>query len=243
MRSLWICAFAGLIGPQPMRVSINLPAYRLDAYVGDSLVRSMPIAPGMPRFRSPRGEFAITSVEWNPWWIPPDSKWAAKEKATPPGAGNPMGRVKLNFRPLYFLHGTPFEQSIGTAASHGCIRLKNNDAIDLARLVHRFGATTLAADATERIATDTATTRTVVLDEPVPLEIRYDLAEVRDGRVMVYRDIYHLATRPLRAEVYAALAARGIDTTSVDAATLTALVRRIGSAGKSVALDSLVRRP
>jgi len=240
MLLFWALAVAGLLTP-PLRVVVNIPAYRLEAFVGDSVVMTMRVAPGMPRYRTPRGSFAITRVEWNPWWIPPKSPWAVKEKTTAPGPDNPMGRVKLNFDALYFLHGSPFEKSIGTAASHGCIRLKNNDAIDLARLVHRFGATTLAADATERIATDTATTRTVVLDEPVPLEIRYDLAEVRDGRVMVYRDIYHLATRPLRAEVYAALAARGIDTTSVDAATLTALVRRIGSAGKSVALDSLVR--
>src|SRR6478672_7224839 len=76
-----------------LRLVVNLPAYRLDAYLGDSLVRTIPVAVGKPGFETPRGEFAITSIEWNPWWIPPDRPWARKEKKTPPGPTNPMGRV------------------------------------------------------------------------------------------------------------------------------------------------------
>ena len=105
---LWM--FVAFAGPQPMRIVINIPAFRLDVYVNDSITRTMPIAPGMSSYRTPRASFAITSVQWNPWWIPPKSPWAAKEKPTPPGPANPMGRVKLNFQPLYFLHGTPFDQ-------------------------------------------------------------------------------------------------------------------------------------
>src|SRR5678815_748250 len=104
---------AGVVGAQPMRLVANIPAYRLEVYIGDSVIRTLGIAPGQPGFRTPRGSFAISSIEWNPWWIPPDSRWAAKEKPTPPGPSNPMGPVKLNFLPLYFLHGTPFEHSIG----------------------------------------------------------------------------------------------------------------------------------
>lgn len=83
----------------PLHLVVNIPAYRLDAYVSDSLVRSIGVAPGMPNYPTPRGEFQITSVEWNPWWIPPHSPWAAKEHPTPPGPDNPMRRVKLNFLP------------------------------------------------------------------------------------------------------------------------------------------------
>ena len=241
MQRFWILAIAGLIGPQPMRIVVNLPAYRLDAYVNDTLVRTMPIAPGMPRFPTPRGTFAVTSIDWNPWWIPPDSPWAAKEKPTPPGPANPMGRVKLNFRPFYFLHGSPFEKSIGTAASHGCVRLKNDDALALARLVLRFGAPTRVDAEIARLSTDTTTTRRIELDEPVPVEIRYDLVEVLDGWVSVYRNIYGLAAHPLRDQVYDALAAHGLDTTQVDSARVRTLVRRVPAEGRSVPLDSLVR--
>lgn len=241
MQRFWILAIAGLIGPQPMRIVVNLPAYRLDAYVNDTLMLTMPIAPGMPRYQTPRGTFAVTSIDWNPWWIPPDSPWAAKEKPMGPGPTNPMGRVKLNFQPLYFLHGSPFEKSIGTAASHGCVRLKNEDAMALARLVLRFGAPTRADAEIERLATDTATTRRIELDQPVPVEIRYDLVEVLDGWLSVYRNIYGLAAHPLRDQVYDALAAYGIDASHVDSARVRALVRRVPAEGRSILLDSLVR--
>ncbi|HEY5060240.1 MAG TPA: L,D-transpeptidase, partial [Gemmatimonadaceae bacterium] len=40
----------------PLRIVLNIPAVRLDAFVADSLVRTIPIAVGMPAFKSPRGE-------------------------------------------------------------------------------------------------------------------------------------------------------------------------------------------
>lgn len=232
---------AGLITPPQMRIVVNIPAYRLEAYVDDSLVRTLPIAPGMPRYRTPRGDFAITSIQWNPWWIPPDSWWARKEKPTPPGPTNPMGRVKLNFQPMYFIHATPFENSIGSAASHGCMRMKTADALDLARLAHRFGTPSMTADELERLVMDTLTTRTVPLEAPIPLSIRYDLVEVRGGSVTVYRDIYELATRSLRDAVYVALASSGVDTLHVDAQRVRDLVRRVPRAGRSATIDSLLR--
>lgn len=241
MLGVWMCVVVGLSNPQPMRIVVNIPAYRVDVYVDDSLVRTMPIAPGMRSFRTPRGRFEVTSIEWNPWWIPPDRPWAAKEKRTPPGAANPMGRVKINFEPLYFLHGTPARKSIGSAASHGCIRMLNEDAIELARLVHRYGTPSMSAEALDELSTDTTRTRLIQLDSRVPIEIRYDLAEIRGGRLLVYRDVYELGTRPLRSEVYAALAERGLDTTQVDSARVRALLRGIPREGRSVALDSIVR--
>ncbi|HMA22798.1 MAG TPA: L,D-transpeptidase [Gemmatimonadaceae bacterium] len=240
MLGFWMCAIAGLIGPQPMRIVVNIPAYRVDAYVGDSLVRTLPVAVGMRGFRTPRGSFVVTSVEWSPWWIPPDRPWAAKEKRTPPGPTNPMGRVKINFQPLYFLHGSPARKSIGSAASHGCIRMLDEDAIELARLVHRFGTPAMTPDDVDRLAADSTTTHTIQLESPVPLDIRYDLVEIRDGRLIVYRDVYGLATRPLREEVYLALAAQGIDTARVESSRVRALVRGIPRAGRSIAVDSLV---
>ena len=241
MRYVWMCAISGLIGLPQMRVAINIPAYRLDVYVADSLVRSMPVAVGMPLFRTPRGDFEITSIEWNPWWIPPDRPWAADERPMRPGPENPMGRVKLNFRPLYFLHGTPLERTIGSAASHGCIRLVNADAIELARLVHHFGSPALAPEEVDRVATDTVTTRLITLDHPVPLAIRYDLVEMRADRLAVYRDVYQLATTPLRDAVYAALTAHGVDTARVDPLRVRALVRQVGPRGNVVLVDSLMR--
>lgn len=238
---MWLNAIAGLFALSQLRVAINIPAYRLDVFIADTLERSMPVAVGMPRFRTPRGQFAITSIEWNPWWIPPDRPWAEHERPTPPGAGNPMGRVKLNFAPLYFLHGTPFEASIGSAASHGCIRLRNADAIQLARLAHRYGTSTMTSVDMERLIADTVHTREVILDSAIPLDIGYRLAELRDGFLSVYRDIYSLATRPLRDDIYALLATYGLDTAFVDATRVTTFIARIRVEGNTVAVDSLMR--
>jgi len=241
MRSLLLLLFVSLFGQPPLRIVVNVPAYRLDAFVGDSLAKTIAIAPGMPRYRTPRGTFEMTRIEWNPWWIPPKSPWAAKEKITPPGPDNPMGKVKLNFDALYFVHGSPVESSIGTAASHGCIRVKNSEAIELARLVHRFGSPSLTADDVDRFAADTAT-RDIGLETRVPVEIRYDLVEVVGARVYVYRDIYGLATRSLRDETYAVLAADAIDTLTLDVNRVRALTRNVPRAGRSIAIDSLLRR-
>lgn len=241
MRRSWMWGIAGLMGLPQMRVVINIPAYRLDLYVADSLTRSLPVAVGMPSFPTPRGVFAISSVEWNPSWIPPDRPWAAREKPMPPGNANPMGRVKLNFRPLYFLHGTPFPGSIGSAASHGCIRIANPDAIELARLVHRSGSPSMTANDIERLGTDTITTRLLNLERAIPLEIRYDLVEIRDRRLTVYRDIYRLTARSLRDAVYSALAAHGVATSSIDSSRVRALVRRVPRNGRVVPIDSLLR--
>jgi len=218
-----------------LRIDINIPAFRLDAYVGDSLVRAMSIAVGMPSFKSPSGDFTITSIEWNPWWIPPASPWAAKQKKTPPGPGNPMGRVKLNFWPSYFLHGTALDASIGSAASHGCIRLHNADAIALARLVHRYGTPRLTDEAVARLAADTATRR-IELEIGVPIALRYDRVEVHDDSLFVYRDVYGLTTTSPVRDIMETLAAHGIDTTAVDTARVRTLSRNIPRRGNAVPL-------
>lgn len=222
----------------PLHIVINIPAFRLDAFVGDSLVRTIPVAVGMPAFKSPRGDFSITSVEWNPWWIPPASAWAAKEKRTPPGPGNPMGRVKINFRQLYFLHGTPLDASIGSAASHGCIRLHNADAIALAQLIHRYGSPRLTEDSVARLIADTATRR-IELELPIPITLRYDRVEIRRDSVFVYRDVYGLATRSVVSEMKDALVGSGIDTTSVDTLRIRSLFRSPPKAGRGERLSAL----
>jgi murein L,D-transpeptidase YcbB/YkuD len=198
----------------------------------------MSIAVGTRSFKSPRGEFAITSVEWNPWWIPPASAWAVKEKATPPGPGNPMGNVKMNFRPLYFLHGTPLDASIGSAASHGCIRLHNDDAIALARLVHRFGSPSLATTDVDRLVADTATKR-IELETPIPIALRYERVEVRADTAFVYRDVYGIATHSLASEIARVLAIRGLDTTRLDAARIRRLTSRVPARGRGMPLRDL----
>lgn len=130
---------------------------------------------------------------------------------------------------------TPLDASIGSAASHGCIRLHNADAIALARLVHRYGTPRLTDEAVARLVADTATRR-VELEIPVPITLRYDRVEVRDDSLFVYRDVYGLTTGSAVRDIMETLAAHDIDTTSVDPARVRALGRNIPRRGNAIPL-------
>ena len=82
-------------------------------------------------------------------WTPPSEmierypdleEWSAARGGMPPGADNPLGaRALYIYRDgrdtLYRIHGTPETRSIGAAASSGCVRMFNQDVIDLYRRV------------------------------------------------------------------------------------------------------------
>jgi hypothetical protein len=203
----------------------------------------MRVAVGMRRYPTPRGEFTVSGVEWNPWWIPPPSPWAAKEKPMPPGGANPMGRVKLDFRELYFLHGTPFPGSIGTAASHGCIRLTNKDALTLARLVAAHGAADVDSTDIARFERPSRRSSRIALDRPIPIVLRYDRVEIRHGSVLIHQDVYGISPSITMDSIGAALFRAGLDSSRADRARVRLLVRRVRHGVARMAVDSLILPP
>ena len=210
-------------GAPPLRLDLNIPTLRLTVYEGDRVLRTYGVAVGEPKFPTPTGEFQVQSAEWNPWWRPPAREWAAKDKITPPGPTNPMGRVKLFFTNLYYIHGTPDEKSIGSAASHGCVRMRNADVIALARLLHERGAAAPSLNIDNILkGRKTSTAR---LRQTIPLVIRYDPIVVDGGELRIYPDVY--GREAVHAEaVYQALLTAGYDVRSVDRADVRALLKR-----------------
>jgi lipoprotein-anchoring transpeptidase ErfK/SrfK len=102
---------------------------QLRYYQGTKLVRTFGVATGQSIYPTPTGTFEIVDKQLNPWWIPPDSAWAAGEKPIPPGPGNPLGTRWMGLSaPGVGIHGTPDDASIGYSASHGCIRMHIPDA-------------------------------------------------------------------------------------------------------------------
>lgn len=92
-------------------------------------LRAFPVAVGMPAYPTPYGNFQVTDMQRNPTWYPPDSRWAAGLGPVPPGSGNPLGTRWIGTSaPGIGMHGTPSPGSIGTRASHGCIRMYIGDA-------------------------------------------------------------------------------------------------------------------
>lgn len=230
--ALSLCAvFAASASAQhsaELRLDINIPAYRLEVYQDSTRVRQYVVAVGEAAFPTPIGQFAVTWIEWNPWWVPPSVDWANADTVTPPGPQNPMGRVKLWFYGDYFIHGTAEVTTVGTAASHGCVRLANADAVNLAVLVHRFASLSLAQTDLERLAAGNQGdgTRRIVLDEAVPLVVRYDVVEIERDRLVIYEDLYGLVSEPLVTHVLRTLLRRGYDTAGVNVARIQTALER-----------------
>ncbi|MET0398606.1 MAG: L,D-transpeptidase [Longimicrobiaceae bacterium] len=230
----------GQAAESALRLELNIPAYRLDACVDGLVVRSYRVAVGTRKYPTPVGDFHVAEVVWNPWWRPPDSPWARDRKVTPPGPDNPLGRVKLTFRPLYHLHGTPEEGSLGQAASHGCVRLANADVIELARMVHRSASPGVAEATLDRLEADPWRTTAIQLATPVPLRIVYRLAEVRDGRLEVHPDVYRRGG-DARGQALLALREHGIEVDAVAPGRLDELLREARRSSASLPLEELLR--
>ncbi|MFN8109693.1 MAG: L,D-transpeptidase family protein [Thermoleophilia bacterium] len=112
----------------PTTVFIDRGRFRL-VVVRSSGIRTFPVAVGMPAYPTPTGTFHIVQKQRNPTWYPPDSRWAAGLGPVPPGIGNPLGTRWMGLSaPGVGIHGTPASYSIGSRASHGCIRMYIRDA-------------------------------------------------------------------------------------------------------------------
>ena len=119
----------------PITIAVSTQKKILVVRVGGVDVKQYSVAVGTKAKPTPMGHFTIRHIVWNPSWHPPAEKWAKGKKATAPGdAKNPMKVVKVFFQePDYYIHGTDQEDSLGSAASHGCIRMGQDDVYSLAR--------------------------------------------------------------------------------------------------------------
>ena len=96
------------------------------------VMKTYPIAVGQPAYPTPTGEYEINDKQVDPVWYPPDSPWAAELSSIPAGVGNPLGTRWIGTSaPAIGLHGTYADYSVGTAASHGCMRMHIADVEEL----------------------------------------------------------------------------------------------------------------
>ena len=98
------------------------------------LSKTYGIAIGAAGFDTPSGQFTIQSKQVNPAWHVPNSAWAGglQGQTIPGGApNNPLKARWLGVNGSVGIHGTAEEWSIGSRASHGCIRMRVSDVIDL----------------------------------------------------------------------------------------------------------------
>ena len=111
------------------RLIVNISARKIALVQDGKVVKVYPVAVGKNSTPSPRGTFHIASHVVNP-------TYSHDGKVVGPGPANPVGTrwMSLGYKG-YGLHGTNHPESIGHAASLGCIRMRNQDVEELFELV------------------------------------------------------------------------------------------------------------
>lgn len=132
----------------PIAVVVNLvlklKEKKVYVYKGDKLVTKYPVAIGKKGWETPTGEWQVMEKIVNPAW----TSFKTGEVLAP-GKENPLGSRWIGFwtdgQDVIGFHGTPNVKSIGTAASHGCVRMLNRDVKALFPLV-KVGTTVKVVD-------------------------------------------------------------------------------------------------
>jgi hypothetical protein len=114
-------------------ILVSRETFTLRLYKNLKLVKTYGIAVGQAGLETPSGQYEINDKQVNPWWHVPNSPWAGAlaGKVIPPGPDDPIKSRWMGFYNGAGIHGTAEDWSIGSAASHGCIRMHIWDVEDL----------------------------------------------------------------------------------------------------------------
>jgi lipoprotein-anchoring transpeptidase ErfK/SrfK len=107
---------------------------KLYLYEDGKITNEWIVATGLPEYPTPTGLFEVTELRYMPTWVNPDPDgWGASmPDSIPPGPSNPLGLRAINWSAEAIrFHGTSATYSLGYNASHGCVRLSNDDVIEL----------------------------------------------------------------------------------------------------------------
>jgi lipoprotein-anchoring transpeptidase ErfK/SrfK len=115
-------------------ITIDRAHFRLRLFKRLKFVKGYGVAVGQPAYPTPTGLFAIQTKQVNPTWTAPNSPWAGEMAGQQVSGGawnNPLKARWMGVDGGVGIHGTGEPWSIGTRASHGCIRMTVTDVIDL----------------------------------------------------------------------------------------------------------------
>jgi L,D-transpeptidase catalytic domain/Putative peptidoglycan binding domain len=119
----------------PAVVIVHRGAFQLSLYKHLKLAKTYGIAVGRVGLETPAGLYHVQNKAINPAWTMPNSSWVAPKdrgKVIPGGtAANPLKARWLGIYAGAGIHGTDDSGSIGSAASHGCIRMRIPDVEEL----------------------------------------------------------------------------------------------------------------
>lgn len=141
------------VAGREFEIEVSISSCRLWLYISNpdgtrSLARTYDVATAGEGVPVPYGEGFITGIDFNPWWYPTASmiNRAQNQGRTlvpvPPGSSaNPMGAFKIHLSHggadgAFRIHGTNRPAQIGSRVSLGCVRMHNDEGLQLAHLVH-----------------------------------------------------------------------------------------------------------
>jgi lipoprotein-anchoring transpeptidase ErfK/SrfK len=119
-------------------ITIDQSAFKLRLFKKLKVVKTYGVAVGQPAYPTPNGRFAIQSKQIDPVWSVPNSPWAGELAGSTVGGGsaaNPLKARWMGVSGSVGIPGTGQDYSIGSRASHGCIRMHVSDVKALYRRV------------------------------------------------------------------------------------------------------------
>jgi lipoprotein-anchoring transpeptidase ErfK/SrfK len=122
-----------LASETPSYITIDRPNFTLRYFENLKLAKEYTIAVGAVGFDTPAGLYHIQNKAVNPSWSVPDADWTGglAGQVIPPGPDNPLKARWMGIFDGAGIHGTDDVGSLGSAASHGCVRMSVPDVVEL----------------------------------------------------------------------------------------------------------------
>jgi lipoprotein-anchoring transpeptidase ErfK/SrfK len=118
----------------PRILTVDRAHFKLRLFTNLRLSKTYGVAVGQPAYPTPTGLYAISNKQVNPTWTVPNSPWAGELAGQSVNGNDPTNPLKARWMGIVNgvgIHGTGEDWSIGSRASHGCIRMHVPDVIDL----------------------------------------------------------------------------------------------------------------
>jgi hypothetical protein len=215
-----------------IRLTLNVPSFRLTLWQNGMEVKSYYVGVGMKDYPIYIGAREATEIIWNPAWIPPASDWVSSHKGVRAGEvikasdpRNPLGKIKIPLGDSYLIHQAASTNDVGNLVSHGCVRVLRSDLYDLAEKIVAARSMPVSSKRIEA-AKHSFKTLYAHLDEPLPVDIRYDTLVVEGGLLHIYPDVYDRGlNRPARLR--AELVSSRVDVSELDDKTIKQMLSQV----------------
>jgi hypothetical protein len=171
----------------------------MDVFQDGKLIKTYMVGIGYPEFPLPAGIRRADKIIFNPTWTPPDEPWvkgkfSPGKKVEAGSKDNPLGPIKIPIGLPNLIHGGKAPGKLGNFASHGCVGLTNAGIQDFATTLAELSGTTLSAEDVQGYGKKKGETKSVKLEKPIPIDLRYETIVAMDGALHVMRDVYERGT-------------------------------------------------